>query len=288
MKTTAPKRYCVRPNAGLIPPHSTYDVEVELILREPLASLQDQKDKFLVQSTIVEEGEDIKTLWDGRKPEQIVQEKLRSFFKSPRTTSAQPASTATTMPASQASAPATTNEPSKKDDMASIGRTPSAEVSEMEREAEKEREREKEREKEKEKTKAAATPQQTEAVPRNESAAGKSVVQTPVRGNAPSKVVSTPVAPAAGGSSVMEEKASEVQLNSLRLENAELKKEMERLQTLLKREEGAQSGARRKAQQALRPGSASTMNDTSGVSMKMVILILILALIFGRFSTGLL
>ncbi|GJN02223.1 hypothetical protein PR202_ga19553 [Eleusine coracana subsp. coracana] len=56
VKTTSPKKYCVRPNSGVVPPRSTSDVIVTMqTQREAPPDLQ-WKDKFLVQSVIMEEG----------------------------------------------------------------------------------------------------------------------------------------------------------------------------------------------------------------------------------------
>uniref|UniRef100_A0A0D3FYC6 MSP domain-containing protein n=1 Tax=Oryza barthii TaxID=65489 RepID=A0A0D3FYC6_9ORYZ len=56
VKTTSPKKYCVRPNSGIVPPRSTSDVIVTMqAQREAPADMQ-CKDKFLVQSVVVTEG----------------------------------------------------------------------------------------------------------------------------------------------------------------------------------------------------------------------------------------
>ncbi|KAL6903431.1 hypothetical protein ACP4OV_004244 [Aristida adscensionis] len=69
VKTTSPKKYCVRPNSGIVPPRSTSDVTAlrkhlgvfcdflvtMQALKEAPPDMQ-SKDKFLVQSVIVGEG----------------------------------------------------------------------------------------------------------------------------------------------------------------------------------------------------------------------------------------
>ncbi|KAJ3385997.1 phosphatidylinositol-binding protein scs2, partial [Chytriomyces hyalinus] len=51
IKTTAPKQYCVRPNAGTIPAGASREVEVLLqAMKEDPAPDFKCKDKFLVQS----------------------------------------------------------------------------------------------------------------------------------------------------------------------------------------------------------------------------------------------
>ena len=51
VKTTAPKKYCVRPNIGIVAPGAS--IEVQVIMqsqKETPADLQQCKDKFLVQA----------------------------------------------------------------------------------------------------------------------------------------------------------------------------------------------------------------------------------------------
>ena len=51
MKTTSPKKYCVRPSSGVVEPGGTKDVQVIMqAQREQPASLADCRDKFLVQA----------------------------------------------------------------------------------------------------------------------------------------------------------------------------------------------------------------------------------------------
>jgi hypothetical protein len=49
VKTTAPRRYCVRPNAARIPPHQTVKVEVLAQAMDRYPADDNCKDKFLVQ-----------------------------------------------------------------------------------------------------------------------------------------------------------------------------------------------------------------------------------------------
>uniref|UniRef100_A0A7N0TCP0 MSP domain-containing protein n=1 Tax=Kalanchoe fedtschenkoi TaxID=63787 RepID=A0A7N0TCP0_KALFE len=52
VKTTNPKKYCVRPNTGVVSPHSTFDVVVTMqAQREAPPDLQ-CRDKFLLQSVV--------------------------------------------------------------------------------------------------------------------------------------------------------------------------------------------------------------------------------------------
>ncbi|KAL6652323.1 hypothetical protein ACP70R_011248 [Stipagrostis hirtigluma subsp. patula] len=56
VKTTSPKKYCVRPNSGIVPPRSTSDVIVTMQAQKEAPPDMQCKDKFLVQSVIVGEG----------------------------------------------------------------------------------------------------------------------------------------------------------------------------------------------------------------------------------------
>jgi hypothetical protein len=57
VKTTSPKKYCVRPNNGIVPPRSTADILVTMQAQREAPPDMQCKDKFLVQSAIV--GKDI-------------------------------------------------------------------------------------------------------------------------------------------------------------------------------------------------------------------------------------
>ncbi|KAI3894953.1 hypothetical protein MKW92_013894 [Papaver armeniacum] len=56
VKTTSPKRYCVRPNIGIVQPRSTCDFTVTMQAQKIVPPDMQCKDKFLVQSTIVPFG----------------------------------------------------------------------------------------------------------------------------------------------------------------------------------------------------------------------------------------
>lgn len=53
VKTTSPKKYCVRPNNGIVAPRSTSDVVVTMQAQREAPPNMECKDKFLVQSAIV-------------------------------------------------------------------------------------------------------------------------------------------------------------------------------------------------------------------------------------------
>ncbi|KAF1801332.1 PapD-like protein [Mucor lusitanicus] len=91
VKTTAPKQYCVRPNAGRIEPNS--EIEVQIILQPFKDELPEDfkcKDKFLVQTAPVSaafEQSDITSMWshvETNERASMHQHKLRCAFVGPR------------------------------------------------------------------------------------------------------------------------------------------------------------------------------------------------------------
>jgi len=86
VKTTAPKRYCVRPNTGLIPPGDTIEVQVLLnYIKDKPQSLK-CKDKFQVQTLILPsdyQPSAEKDFWANTKPEDILKQKLKCYFTRP-------------------------------------------------------------------------------------------------------------------------------------------------------------------------------------------------------------
>lgn len=86
VKTTSPKKYCVRPSSGFVEPNSSKDVQVIMqAQREYPPSLTDCKDKFLVQS--VRMSADVKDVspeaFDATKNKDIRQTKLRVILVGP-------------------------------------------------------------------------------------------------------------------------------------------------------------------------------------------------------------
>ncbi|KAL8500340.1 hypothetical protein ACS0TY_020081 [Phlomoides rotata] len=84
VKTTNPKRYCVRPNAGIVSPHSVCNVTVTMqAQKEPPPDMQ-CRDKFLVQSVVAPNGapsRDISTELFNREDGKIVDEfRLRVVY----------------------------------------------------------------------------------------------------------------------------------------------------------------------------------------------------------------
>lgn len=57
VKTTAPKRYCVRPNTGLIHPKETVEVQILLNPSKDKPTTLSAKDKFQVQSFFLKDDQ---------------------------------------------------------------------------------------------------------------------------------------------------------------------------------------------------------------------------------------
>eukprot|EP00735_Rhodelphis_limneticus_P008238 TRINITY_DN2108_c0_g1::TRINITY_DN2108_c0_g1_i2::g.12813::m.12813 TRINITY_DN2108_c0_g1::TRINITY_DN2108_c0_g1_i2::g.12813 ORF type:complete len:265 (-),score=42.03,sp/Q8VZ95/VAP11_ARATH/44.53/4e-27,Motile_Sperm/PF00635.21/1.5e-27,DUF756/PF05506.7/0.32,DUF756/PF05506.7/1.4e+04 TRINITY_DN2108_c0_g1_i2:215-955(-) len=90
VKTTAPKKYCVKPNSGVVGPHTTVTVEVTLQgVKEKPTDLK-CKDKFLVQSVLLtnpltdaEDKKALKAAWDSVDPDNITEQKMRCIYVNP-------------------------------------------------------------------------------------------------------------------------------------------------------------------------------------------------------------
>jgi hypothetical protein len=83
IKTTAPKKYCVRPNCGVVEPKSSVEIAICL---QPFVFDPNEKNKhkFMVQSMVVPEGDiNIEQLWKEVSPEQLMDAKLRCTFETP-------------------------------------------------------------------------------------------------------------------------------------------------------------------------------------------------------------
>ncbi|XP_059062344.1 vesicle-associated membrane protein-associated protein B isoform X3 [Achroia grisella] len=87
IKTTAPKKYCVRPNSGLLTPNSKIEIA---ITPQPVYVDQNEKHKhkFMVQSVSVPEGKlsNIDQMWKEISPDQLMDYKLKCVFETPRGT----------------------------------------------------------------------------------------------------------------------------------------------------------------------------------------------------------
>ncbi|KAG8046524.1 hypothetical protein GUJ93_ZPchr0008g14155 [Zizania palustris] len=84
VKTTNPKKYCVRPNIGVVLPGSTCDVTVTMQSQSEAPPDMQCKDKFLVQSVAAENGattQDINADMFNKVAGRVVEEfKLRVVF----------------------------------------------------------------------------------------------------------------------------------------------------------------------------------------------------------------
>lgn len=87
VKTTNPKKYCVRPNTGVVLPRSTCDVIVTMQAQKETPPDLQCKDKFLLQSVIAPEGtaaKDITPEMFSKEAGHVVEEcKLRVLYVSP-------------------------------------------------------------------------------------------------------------------------------------------------------------------------------------------------------------
>ncbi|KAL8515533.1 hypothetical protein ACS0TY_014282 [Phlomoides rotata] len=87
VKTTSPKKYCVRPNVGIIKPKSTYDFTVTMQAQKSAPSEMHLKDKFLIQSTVIpfgtSEDEITPSMFTKAGLKYIEETKLRVVLTSP-------------------------------------------------------------------------------------------------------------------------------------------------------------------------------------------------------------
>uniref|UniRef100_A0A2K5BZB2 Vesicle-associated membrane protein-associated protein A n=1 Tax=Aotus nancymaae TaxID=37293 RepID=A0A2K5BZB2_AOTNA len=77
VKTTAPRRYCVRPNSGITDPGSTVTVSVML---QPFDCDPNEKSKhkFMVQTVFAPPNtSDMDAVWKEAKPDELMDSKLR-------------------------------------------------------------------------------------------------------------------------------------------------------------------------------------------------------------------
>lgn len=83
IKTTAPKKYCVRPNCGVLEPKDT--IEITIVLQPFIfEAAEKNKHKFMVQSMIMPEGDvHIDTVWKDCNPQNLMDSKLRCVFELP-------------------------------------------------------------------------------------------------------------------------------------------------------------------------------------------------------------
>jgi len=84
IKTTAPKRYCVKPNSGVVDPNTEVSIAVSLQPFE-FDPAEKNKHKFMVQSMFAPEGEEINqdTLWKDADQNELMDSKLKCVFALP-------------------------------------------------------------------------------------------------------------------------------------------------------------------------------------------------------------
>jgi len=110
IKTTAPKRYCVKPNSGVIDPKQKVQVAVSL---QPFDydPLEKNRHKFMVQAMFAPEGEiNSDSLWKETDSSQLMDSKLKCVFVMPdsnNVTANGAATSETSKPASEFHAAAT-------------------------------------------------------------------------------------------------------------------------------------------------------------------------------------
>ncbi|KAL0414644.1 UNVERIFIED_CONTAM: Vesicle-associated protein 2-2 [Sesamum radiatum] len=94
VKTTSPKKYCVRPNVGIIKPKSTCEFTVTMQAQKSASSEMQCKDKFLIQSTVVPFGtteEEITSSMFAKESQKYIEEtKLRVVLTSAPSSPAKP------------------------------------------------------------------------------------------------------------------------------------------------------------------------------------------------------
>ncbi|KAM5561437.1 hypothetical protein ABKV19_022172 [Rosa sericea] len=87
VKTTSPKKYCVRPNVGVILPKSACEFSVTMQAQKTALPDMDCRDKFLIQSTIVSSGTTdagiTASMFAKDEGKYVEEKKLRVIFISP-------------------------------------------------------------------------------------------------------------------------------------------------------------------------------------------------------------
>uniref|UniRef100_A0A8C4K5C6 MSP domain-containing protein n=1 Tax=Dromaius novaehollandiae TaxID=8790 RepID=A0A8C4K5C6_DRONO len=83
VKTTAPRRYCVRPNSAIIDAGTSINVSVML---QPFDYDPNEKSKhkFMKQSMLAPaDTSDMEAVWKEAKPEELMHSELRCVFELP-------------------------------------------------------------------------------------------------------------------------------------------------------------------------------------------------------------
>nr|XP_043618580.1 vesicle-associated protein 1-2-like isoform X1 [Erigeron canadensis] len=88
VKTTNPKKYCVRPNSGIVLPRSTCSVTVTMQAQKEAPSDMQCRDKFLLQSAVASPGATAKDitpeLFNKESGNQVEECKLKVNYVVPR------------------------------------------------------------------------------------------------------------------------------------------------------------------------------------------------------------
>jgi len=105
VKTTAPRRYCVRPTFGILQPESSEEVQVLLNTKEGDSNDDKNKDKFQVLSLLLtpeqaKSGDEVKNLWANATENSISKKRIKCHFEL-----LSPTTTPTTIPQSPTFAP---------------------------------------------------------------------------------------------------------------------------------------------------------------------------------------
>lgn len=87
IKTTAPKKYCVRPNSGVLTPLEYADIAVSLQAHD-FDQSEKNKHKFMVQTMFVPDEEiNLESLWKDVKEDAVMGTKLKCVFERKDSTS---------------------------------------------------------------------------------------------------------------------------------------------------------------------------------------------------------
>lgn len=87
VKTTAPKKYSVKPNTGIVPPGKSIEVQVHMTAQKEVpVDVQSCKDKFLVQSvaTTVSDASGVTSeMFSKTNGKEVFENKLRVVYSTP-------------------------------------------------------------------------------------------------------------------------------------------------------------------------------------------------------------
>lgn len=90
IKTTAPKKYCVRPNSGVLDSKSVMEIAICLqpFIFDPA---EKNKHKFMVQTVFAPDGDiNLEAMWKEISPDQLMDSKLKCVFELPVESGANP------------------------------------------------------------------------------------------------------------------------------------------------------------------------------------------------------